>query len=155
MLDHDEMQTMTFYGVVLTILIIATGLFTDTQYQTQRVSDYATLDSLSRSFLVYRSAAAEFAQSNQGFSGTPNDSALNLPAWFVKPVGVASYITAGTTYTYFNGVAPAGMPSTLVELTQSTVVGVKRSGVLISPVSGATGITIPPAVPEGAIVAVN
>lgn len=146
---------MTLQWAVLMILIIATGISIESQQQAQRVSDYATLDSLGRNFLVYRSAAAGFAQSNPGFSGMPTDSALNLPAWFVKPVGVASYIAAGTTYTYFSGVAPPGMPSVLVDLTQSTVVGVKRSGTLISPVTGATGITIPPAIPEGAIVAVN
>lgn len=146
---------MTMQWLVLTILIIGTGIFLDNQHDAQRVSDYATLDSLGRNFLVYRSAAAGFAQSNPGFSGIPNDSALNLPQWFVRPVGVSSYIAAGTAYTYFNGSAPAGMPSTLIDLTQSTVVGVKRSGQLMSPVSGATGISIPPAVPEGAIVAVN
>jgi len=146
---------MSIYWAVLMILIIATGISVENQHQAQRVSDYATLDSLGHNFLVYRSAAARFAQSNPGFSGIPNDSALNLPQWFVRPVGIYSYIVAGTAYTYFNGVAPAGMPSTLVDLTQSTVVGVKRSGQLMSPVSGATGISIPSAVPEGAIVAVN
>lgn len=146
---------MTMYWAVLMVLIIATGMSIDSQHQAQYASDYATLDSLSRNFLIYRSAAAGFAQSNPGFSGIPNDSALNLPQWFVRPVGVSSYIAAGTTYTYFTGVAPPGMPSTLVDLTQSTVVGVKRSGQLMSPVNGATGISIPPAVPEGAIVAVN
>ncbi|MCF5508353.1 MULTISPECIES: type IV pilus biogenesis protein PilM [Pseudomonas] len=146
---------MTLQWAVLMILIIATGLSIENQHQAQRVSDDATLDSLSRNFLVYRSAATGFAQSNPGFSGTLNGSALSLPAWFVKPVGVESYIAGGTTYTYFNGVAPSGMPSALVDLTQSAVVGVKRSGMLISPVAGATGISIPPAVPEGAIVAVN
>lgn len=146
---------MTLNWAVLMILIIATGIAIENQQQAQHVSDYATLDSLSRNFLAYRSAAAGFAQSNPGFSGIPNDSALTLPQWFVRPVGVSSYIEAGTAYTYFNGAAPAGMPSTLVDLTQSTVVGVKRSGQLISPVSGATGISIPSAVPEGAIVAVN
>lgn len=146
---------MTTYWAVLTVLMIALGISMDNQHQAQRISDYATLDSLSRNFLVYRSAAAVFAESNPGFSGMPNDSSLNLPAWFVKPVGVAAYIATGTTYTYFSGVAPPGMSSVLVDLTQSTVVGVKRSGTLISPVTGATGITIPPPIPEGAIVAVN
>lgn len=146
---------MTMHWVILMILIIATGVSVETQNQEQRAFDYATLDSLSRNFLVYRSAATGFARSNPTFSGIPNDSALSLPAWFVKPLGVESYIAAGTTYTYFNGVAPSGMSSALVDLTQSAVVGVKRSGMLISPVAGATGISIPPAVPEGAIVAVN
>lgn len=146
---------MTLQWAVLMIFIIATGLSLEQQHQSQLVSDYATLDSLSRNFLVYRSAAAGFAQSNPGFSGTPNDSNLSLPSWFTKPVGVGSYILTGTTYTYFDGVAPSGMPSTLTDLTQSIAVGVNRAGVLVSPKGGATGISIPSAVPEGAIVAVN
>lgn len=146
---------MTIYWVVFLGLCIVTGTFLDIQAQAQRDSDFATLDSLSRNFLVYRSAAAVFAQSNPGFSGIPSDSELNLPQWFVRPVGVESYIAAGTTYTYFNGVAPPGMPSRLVDLTQSMFIGVKRSGTLFSPATGATGIALPSAIPEGAIVAVN
>lgn len=146
---------MTMQWAVLMILIIVTGMSIDNQHQAQSVSDYVTVDSLTRNFLVYRSAAAGFAQSHPGFSGTPDGAALSLPAWFVKPVGVESYIAAGTTYTYFSGVAPPGMPSLLVDLTQSSVVGVKRSGTLFSPATGATGIALPSAIPEGAIVAVN
>lgn len=146
---------MTMQWLVLTILIIGTGISLDNQHEAQRVSDYASLDSLSRNFLIYRSATAAFAQSNPGFSGVPGDSLLNLPAWFNKPLGVGSYILTGRSYTYFNGVAPSGMPSSLVDLTQSTTVGVNRAGILVSPKAGATGISIPSAVPEGAIVAVN
>lgn len=146
---------MTLQWAILMMLVVVTGMWAENQYQTQAVSEYATLDSLSRNFLTYRSAAAGFAQSNQGFSGIPSDSVLNLPLWFVKPLGVSSFITGGTAYTFFSGTAPSGMASKLVDLTQSTAIGVKRSGTLVSPIMGATGITVPVAVPEGAIVAVN
>ncbi|MGZ0718184.1 type IV pilus biogenesis protein PilM [Pseudomonas sp. AP19] len=146
---------MTMYWAVLMVLIIATGISIDSQHQAQYASDYATLDSLSRNFLIYRSAAAGFAQSNPGFSGKPGDTALNLPMWYVKPLGIEAYINAGTTYTFYNGTAPAGMPSTLVDLTQSTTVGVNRSGVLVSPKAGVTGIPIPSVIPDGAVTAVN
>lgn len=146
---------MTLQWAILMILVIVTGMWAENQSQTQAVSEYATLDSLSRNFLTYRSAAAGFAQSNPGFSGIPSDSVLNLPLWFVKPLGVSSFITGGTAYTFFNGTAPSGMASKLVDLTQSAAIGVKQSGTLVSPIMGATGITVPVAVPEGAIVAVN
>lgn len=146
---------MTLQWVLLTVLLIVIGIISDIQDQQSRISDYATLDSLSRDLLVYRTAITNFAQSNPGFSGIPSDSMLNLPAWFNKPAGLGSYILNGRSYTYFNGVAPSGMPSTLVDLTQSTTVGVNRAGVLVSPTIGATGISIPSAVPEGAIVAFN
>lgn len=146
---------MTMHWVVLTILIIATGIFMGTQNQAQRVSEATTLDSLSRNFLVYRSAVTEFSKSNPGFGGMPDDSALNLPTWFIKPAGVASFISAGMAYTYLNDIAQSGMPSRLAELTQSMAVGVNHAGMLVSPWAGPTGITVPSTVPEGVIVAVN
>lgn len=146
---------MTLQWAVLMILIIATGILMETQQQAQTTSDFASVDSLGRNFLIYRSAAAGFAQSNPSFSGIPDDAALNLPTWFVKPLGIETYINAGTTYTFYNGTAPAGMPSTLVDLTQSTTVGVNRAGVLVSPKAGVTGIPIPSVVPDGAVTAVN
>eukprot|EP01132_Coremiostelium_polycephalum_P021478 gene21478-25505_t len=150
-----EITDMTLQWAVLMILIIATGIVMETQQQAQTVSDFASVDSLGRSFLIYRSAAAGFAQSNPGFSGKPDDTALNLPTWFVKPLGIEAYINAGTTYTFYNGTAPAGMPATLVDLTQSTTVGVNRAGVLVSPKAGVTGIPIPSVIPDGAVTAVN
>ena len=146
---------MTLQWAILMILVIVTGMWAEDRYQTQAVSEYATLDSLSRNFLTYRSAAAGFAQSNPGFSGIPSDSVLNLPLWFVKPSGVSSFINGGTAYTFYNDTAPAGMPSTLVDLTQSTTFGVNRAGVLVSPKAGVTGIPIPSVVPDGAVTAVN
>ena len=146
---------MTMHWVVLTILIIAHVIFMGTQNQAQGISEAATLDSLCRNFLVYRSAVTEFSKSNPGFGGMPDDSALNLPTWFIKPAGVASYISAGTAYTYLNDIIQPGLPSRLVELTQSMAIGVNNTGILVSPYAGPTGITVPGAVPNGAIVAVN
>jgi hypothetical protein len=146
---------MTMHWAALTILIIATGIFIDNQSQARRLSEAANLDSLSRNFLIYRSAVTEFSKSNPGFDGIPDDSALNFPTWFVKPTGVASYISAGASYTYLNDIIQPGLPSRLVELTQSMAIGVNNTGILVSPYAGPTGITVPGAVPYGSIVAVN
>ncbi|WP_080963133.1 type IV pilus biogenesis protein PilM [Pseudomonas fluorescens] len=146
---------MPFYWIASTVLLIAVGLFTQYHEQSVRVTDYATVDSLSRNLLVYRSAAAEYAKANSTFTGTPSDTELNLPAWFSKPSGVVAYLADGQSYTYFSGSAPAGLQAALVERTRSVAVGVNRSGVLVSPTSGQTAIILPPAIPEGAIVAVN
>lgn len=146
---------MTMHWVVLSILTIVTSILVDNQHQAQRLSEHATLDSLGRNFLIYRVASAEFSKSNPGFNGIPNDAALNLPTWFVKPLGATSHLDAGTAYTYFNGTPPLGLSSKLFDLTQSLTVGVNRAGFLYSPSSGTTAINIPAAVPEGAVVAVN
>ncbi len=146
---------MAFNWIVLTILIIAVSLFSQHQKQAEQLTDYATIDALSRNLLVYRSAAAEYAKANPSFTGSPGDAALNLPGWFTKTSGVMTYLAAGRSYTYFVGSVPPGLPAALVERTQSMSVGVNRSGILVSPTSGSTGITLPPIIPEGAAVAVN
>lgn len=146
---------MAFYWIVFSILLIAAGIINQHQEDSIRVSDYATLDSISRNFLIYRSAAANYATSNPSFTGTPSDAALNLPSWYSKPSGVMAYLAAGKSYTYFTAHSISGMPALLVERTQSLAVGVNRSGVLYSPRAGQTGTVLPAQIPEGAVVAVN
>ncbi|MBH3372259.1 type IV pilus biogenesis protein PilM [Pseudomonas sp. CAH-1] len=146
---------MSFNWIVITVLLIAVGIATTLEEQSLQLSDYATVDSVSRSFLVYRSAAAQYAAAHPSYIGTPADTVLSLPSWFSKPSGVAAYLVAGQSYTYFTGSVPSGLPAALVDRTQSISVGVKRGGVLYSPIAGATAITIPSAIPEGAIVALN
>ncbi|MEX0297090.1 type IV pilus biogenesis protein PilM [Pseudomonas putida] len=146
---------MSFNWIVLTVLLIAIGLSSQHLEQSLRLSDYATVDSLSRNFLVYRSAAAQYAKTHPTFSGIPADASLSLPPWFTKPDGIAAYLVSGQSYTFVTGAAPPGLPAALAERTQSITVGVKRSGRLFSPLAGTTSLTLPSVIPEDAIVAVN
>lgn len=146
---------MWFYWAVFTVLLLVTSLSLQYQNDSTKFSDQASLDSLSRSMLVYRSAVAEYAKQNPGYIGTPADSALALPSWFVKPSGVSAYLTAGQSYTFIAAPVVSGLPAALFERTESIAVGVNRSGILISPSSGQTSITIPSSIPEGAVVTVN
>lgn len=133
--------------------MIIGGIFAQSQHNADVASEQATLDTLSRSMLVYRASVAEYAHSNPGFTGSPTDAALNLPAWYVKQSGVTSYIAGGVSYTYI-AAPPSGLPAMLSKHTESATVGIKRQGILYSPTSGRTSISIPAAVPEGAVVAV-
>lgn len=145
---------MYIYWLVLVMLLGASALFSQAQYNEQSVSEQATLDAISRSMLVYRSAAAEYAWANPGFVGVPPETALNLPAWYSKQSGITAYVASGVSYTYITGPIPAGLPAALTARTESTTVGVKRSGQLYSPKGGDMAIPIPAPVPEGAVVAV-
>lgn len=145
---------MYIYWVAMTLFIVAGGIFSQVQHNDDATSDLATLDAVSRSMLVYRSAAAEFARANPGFVGTPPEASLALPSWYAKQIGITSYIAGGVSYTYIVGGIPAGLPAALAERTQSTTVGVKRSGQLYSPKGGEMAIAVPAPVPEGAVVAV-
>lgn len=146
---------MSFNWIVITILLAVMGMVSLQEEQSLQLSDYATVDSVSRSFLIYRSAAAQYAVVHPSYTGTPTDAALALPSWFSKPSGLAAYVMAGQSYTYFTGTVAAGLPAALVERTQSMSVGVNRSGLLYSPIAGVTNVTIPSLVPEGAVVALN
>ncbi|AYN98834.1 MULTISPECIES: type IV pilus biogenesis protein PilM [Pseudomonas] len=146
---------MSFNWIVVTILLVVVGMVSLQEEQSLQLSEYATVDSVSRSFLVYRTAAANFAIANPSYAGTAPDSVLSLPSWFSKPPGLAAYIVAGQSYTYFTGNAPMGLPAALVERTQSIAIGINRTGRLYSPIGGVTELTIPSPVPEGAIVAFN
>lgn len=145
---------MYFHWIVLTLLIVAGGVFSQMQHQDELTSEFASLDALSRGMLVYRSAAAEYARANPSFSGIPSDAALSLPNWYNKPAGVTAYVVGGSSYTYYTEALP-GLPAVLVERTESVVVGVNRAGYLVSPASGNIGIALPTVIPDGAVVAVN
>ncbi|CAI8953597.1 type IV pilus biogenesis protein PilM [Pseudomonas soli] len=145
---------MYIYWIAITLMIVGGGIFTQVQHTEEAVPEQATIDALSRNMLIYRSAAAEYARANPGFTGAPSDALLNLPHWFTKQSGIATYVVGGVSYTYIAGTFPAGLPSALTERTESTTVGVKRSGQLFSPKGGSMPISVPGPVPEGAVVAV-
>ncbi|WP_438299549.1 type IV pilus biogenesis protein PilM [Pseudomonas sp. NMS19W] len=145
---------MYIYWTAITLLIVAGGIFSQVQHDDEAMAEQATLDAISRSMLIYRSAAAEYARANPGFTGAPADTSLNLPSWYIKQSGIATYVVGGISYTYIAGTVPAGLPSALTERTESTNVGVKRSGQLFSPKGGNMAIAVPAPVPEGAVVAV-
>ena len=145
---------MYIYWIAVTLLIVAGGIFSQVQHNADAMAEQATLDAISRSMLVYRSAAAEYAWANPGFVGVPPEAALNLPAWYNKQGGITAYVASGVSYTYITGPIPAGLPAALTARTESTTVGVKRSGQLYSPKGGDMAIPVPAPVPEGAVVAV-
>ena len=53
---------MYIYWIAMTLLIVAGGIFSQVQHSDETVSEQATIDALSRSMLVYRSAAAEITE---------------------------------------------------------------------------------------------
>lgn len=145
---------MPILWFALAVLVFSGGLLMQTHGRAITAAEYATVDTLSRSLLVYRSAAAEFAKANPAFVGNPTDAALNLPGWFRKPTGTSSYVIGGQSYTYYPD-GPGGLLDALASATESELVGVKRSGRLVSPRSASIGIALPAVIPEGAIVALN
>jgi hypothetical protein len=142
------------YWIALTLLIVAGSIFSQVHHNDEAMAEQATLDAISRSMLVYRSAAAEYARANPAFVGAPPEGALNLPNWYTKQSGITTYVVGGVSYTYITGTVPSGLPAALTERTESATIGVKRSGQLFSSKGGNMAIAVPAPVPEGVVVAV-
>lgn len=145
---------MHIQWITMILLSVAAATFSHMQYNDHAISEQATIDALSRSMLIYRSVAAEYARANPGFTGAPPEGSLNLPGWYNKQNGITTYLSGGVAYTYIAGAFPPGLPFALAERTDSATVGVNRFGQLYSPKGGAMAIALPAPVPEGAVVAV-
>ena len=103
--------------VLVLALITGTWLSVQSNHATSS-AELAEVDTLARSLLLYRSRLAEYAHANPGFSGSPADSALGLPAWFRKPARLQGYIAAGTSYAFIAS-PPAGLAAAVDAGTES------------------------------------
>lgn len=107
---------------------------------------------ISANMLVYGNYVKAYAVANPSVIGTVPDSSLALPVWFVKAPSIQNYVDAGKGYAYVQN-PPVGLVYQLSADTQhSRSVGVNMSGQLVSPVGGATGTAVPPAIPDRSVV---
>jgi len=143
---------MPIVWILLLVVLATTSMVSDMTRQSKNRSAAADLSALAHNLLIYRNALAEYAYNNPGVTGSPADSALPLPNWWVHAPGVRGYIQNGSSYTFY-ATPPNGLVTTLGELTQSVAVGYASGGQLVSPTGGATGVVLPAAVPNGAAVA--
>ena len=107
---------------------------------------------ISGNMSVYRTAVVNYARTNTGVTGTVADAALGLPTWFNHMPAVVNYVSGGTGYVYY----PSPQPELAYLLVQasnnSMLAGIKRSGMLYSPVTGTATIPLPAAIPDGSVV---
>ncbi|AZS81995.1 type IV pilus biogenesis protein PilM [Achromobacter sp. SD115] len=107
------------------------------------------------SLRIYANSVARFAKSNPTFSGSAPSTALDLPTWFSPQFGTGNVVVGGTAYIYF---LPGGRAVDLYRMFPDDedglpiLFGVARSGILSSPSGGAAVLSLPPGVPDGAIV---
>ncbi|UXZ97256.1 type IV pilus biogenesis protein PilM [Pseudomonas phytophila] len=146
---------MPIYWVVLLIICIGSGILGLISQRAEESSSTAGASTIASNMLVYRNALAEYARSNQTTTGTVQDTALALPSWYAHAPGVSGYVVSGLSYTYY--LSPSeGLVAELVKMTDASVaVGYVQAGRLISPIVGATGITVPSVIPSGAAIAVQ
>jgi len=147
------MQGWILAVVLFLVALIGVTAATQSEESTQQAQVTMT-ESVVGSMKVYRNAVTAFAKSNPTFNGEATIAQLNLPSWFTPMAGVRNYVSGGKGYVYYN--APeqdAGQAYRLLKETDnSALVGVNRSGSLSNPLAGSTSITLPAAIPDGAVV---
>lgn len=111
---------------------------------------------ISTLFELYREAVNNYASANLSYSGTVPTGALSLPPGTIIPPNFSNTISGGTAWSWVTpgpGVSPAVLLSSLSgKSRESLLVGLNQKGTLYSPVTGSTGIPVPGAVPNGALI---
>ena len=143
---------MPLYWIVLLAISMAVSSVVDLSSRAEESSRLSQVSAIAYNLLVYRQALANFAQTNAQTTGAVEDSVLALPSWYSHMPGVEGYVADGVSYTYYPQ-PPTGLADRLVALTDhSTATGFNNEGLLVSPVTGPTMITLPTAIPHGAVV---
>lgn len=113
------------------------------------------IEAVGQNMLVYSTYARRYANANPALVGAVNSAAIGFPTWYVPPAQVANYMSGGKAYVYYTGQLK-GLPYYLVSSTQDGFrAGINVNGVLASPTvpsTATTGLVIPAAVPNGAVV---
>lgn len=142
---------MPLLWLTLVLAIIAGGWMLRTDHSSIEAAEHSTLDTISESLLVYRTAVGQYRDSHPGFTGTAGAASLSLPTWFRQPAGFSNIITATNTFVFYTQEIP-GLGAELYQKTESQAVGINRSGRLITPSRGDAGIALPAGIPEGVVV---
>ncbi|MHB1287471.1 MAG: type IV pilus biogenesis protein PilM, partial [Leptospirales bacterium] len=111
-------------------------------------------------FEIYREAVNAYVAGNPGFSGAVPVDSLILPAGMVVPPDFSNTAFGGTAYAWAipatSFVSPKEILGSLTQVSVgSMLVGMNQGGVLVSPVLGSTGISLPSVVPNGSVVSVE
>ena len=123
-------------------------------------AELAAADAGATSLLAYRQAVIDYLNANPGFTGTVPDASLALPWGYVRDPRWTHLVQSGSTLYVYE--ASPGSPRTGQLLDQlyrksvsSFMVGRNAGGTLVSANGFATGVLVPPAVPNGAILIVG
>lgn len=126
----------------------------------EAVTSAVVSDVSATNFLAYRSAARAYLAANPGASGVIDDAALSpywLPGYNRNPLWT-NLVQGGTLFVYATAATERGTVHRLFELTKrSVLVGTKNAstGRLMSGMGLDTGINLPAAIPDGAVVMIG
>jgi hypothetical protein len=122
--------------------------------------EIAVADAAATSLLAYRHTVVDFLNANPAFAGTVPDASLAFP-WGYRPDVRWTHLVqgGGTLYVYEAAPNPRATSQLLDQLHRKTLasftVGRNAAGTLVSANGFVTGIAVPAAVPNGAILIVG
>lgn len=143
------------FFIAMVSLIGAVHLPVEKAQQEARIADVGAT-----SMLAYRRAVIDFLNANPTFTGTVPDASLTFPWGYIRDPRWTNVVLAGSTlYVYETAANSPDTAQVLDQLFRKTLsshmVGRKASGQLVSANGFATGISVPAAVPEGALLMVG
>lgn len=141
----------------LAIVSLTSALYLPAQKAQGEVS---IADAGATSLLAYRQGVIDYLNANPSFSGTVPDSSITFPWGYVRDPRWTNYVQSGGTLYVFE--VTAHSPHTDQVLDQlyrktfkSFSVGRNSGGQLLGASGLSTGITVPAAVPNGALLIVG
>lgn len=138
----------------LSMVALLGALYTPVQ---EEQANTALADAASTSFLAYRESVINYLNATPGFTGVVPDTSLTYLWGYQRDTRWTNIVTvAGSLYVYESTVNTPNTSTMLDQLYRKTansfMVGRNASGSLVSANGFATGVTVSPAVPNGALV---
>jgi hypothetical protein len=141
----------------LAIVSLTSALYLPAQ---KAQGEVAVADAGASSLLAYRQGVIDYLNGNPSFTGTVPDASITFPWGYVRDPRWTNYVQSGGTLYVFE--ATAHSPRTdqvLDQLYRKTMksfsVGRNNAGQLVGATGVATGILVPAAVPDGALLIVG
>ena len=122
--------------------------------------EVAIADAGATSLLAYRQGVIDYLNTNPAFTGTVPDSSIAFPWGYVRDPRWTNYVQSGGTLWVFETTAHSPRTDQVLaqlyrKTLQSFSVGRNNSGQLVGAAGFWTGIAVPAAVPNGALLIVG
>jgi hypothetical protein len=146
---------------VISLFFLAVVALLSASYlpQQEAQAEISVADAGATSLLAYREAVINYLNANPTFAGTVPDSSLTFPWGYVRDLRWTNTVLSGGTLYVYESTPSPNSSQVIDELYRKTassfMVGQNNGGQLVSARGFATGISVPAAVPNGALLIVG
>lgn len=141
----------------LAIVALTSALYLPAQ---KAQGEVAIADAGATSLLAYRQAVIDYLNANPTFTGTVPDASMTFPWGYVRDPRWTNHVLSGGTLYVFEAAAYSPRTDQVLDqlyrkTMQSFSVGRNSGGQLVGATGFSTGILVPAAVPNGALLIVG